>query len=109
MRREDNAVEYDSVIAHTQTRPLVSLSLSLQAYDAWRASNNLRDLVSRLTKDGEHALDHKATLGRELSVRASLMTPVKPMLAEACKSYEKAVQKVSAMAGSQPNSILGGV
>lgn len=30
---------------------------------------------------------------RTLSVRATLMTPVKPMLASACKSYEAALKR----------------
>ena len=60
-------------------------ALSPGAYEAWQASNDIADLVSRCQRVG---------LTKAVSVRAALMTPVKPMLAEACKSYQKAVEKV---------------
>eukprot|EP00730_Choanoeca_flexa_P003872 TRINITY_DN11529_c0_g1_i3.p1 TRINITY_DN11529_c0_g1~~TRINITY_DN11529_c0_g1_i3.p1 ORF type:complete len:850 (+),score=261.28 TRINITY_DN11529_c0_g1_i3:54-2603(+) len=60
------------------------------AYQAWQASNDLVDLIQRCQQAG---------FDRSVSVRASLMTPVKPMLAAACKSYKDAVDKC-------PNGIL---
>ncbi|EDQ89519.1 uncharacterized protein MONBRDRAFT_25238 [Monosiga brevicollis MX1] len=71
---------------------IILSALNPGAYEAWKASNDLYALVQRCLK-------HGPSLKRDVSVRASLMTPVKPMLAEACRSYEMAVQKC-------PNGIL---
>lgn len=61
-------------------------SISPNAYAAYQASRDLKDVITRATqKPGE--------LKKDLSVRINLMTPVKPMLADACKSAEQAFQK----------------
>lgn len=68
--------------------------LDPNAYAAFQASRNLRDVVDRVLK---HKLDAKENgkpgLTKKLSIKASLMTPVLPMLAEACKSVEQAFKK----------------
>ena len=76
-------------------------ALHPKAYDAWRASHSLKVLIDRLGDlkrsgdgDGDGAALAKGGLVRDLSVRASLMTAVKPMLAEACRTYERAFSKV---------------
>ncbi|PAA79582.1 hypothetical protein BOX15_Mlig020357g5, partial [Macrostomum lignano] len=57
------------------------------AYAAFQASRNLHDVLQR-------ALAAKASpVKRNLSVRAALMTPVLPMLAEACRSVEHAMRR----------------
>lgn len=61
--------------------------LDSNAYQAFQASRNLRDVVDRV-------LAHRTGEGGKLQVRAQLMTPVLPMLAEACKSVEMAMRKV---------------
>lgn len=65
----------------------VLTALHPRAYDAWQASHSLKSLIDRI-RDG------KGLITRDLSVRASLMTAIKPMLAEACRSYERAFEKV---------------
>ena len=47
-------------------------ALGPNTYAAFQASNDLRDVVQRARKSGK--------LDRQLSIKASLMTPVKPML-----------------------------
>eukprot|EP01147_Barroeca_monosierra_P002945 gene2945-5746_t len=64
----------------------VLTALHPRAYDAWQASHSLKSLIDRI-RDG------KGLITRDLSVRASLMTAIKPMLAEACRSYERAFEK----------------
>ncbi|EGD81001.1 ligase III [Salpingoeca rosetta] len=63
-------------------------ALHPRAYEAWQASHSLKALINRIqaTKKG-------GKLSKDLSVRASLMTAVKPMLAEACRTYERAFSK----------------
>uniref|UniRef100_A0A8C5QM37 DNA ligase n=2 Tax=Leptobrachium leishanense TaxID=445787 RepID=A0A8C5QM37_9ANUR len=63
-------------------------ALDPNAYDAFKASRNLGDVVERVLRNQE-----APGLKRTLSVQASLMTPVQPMLAEACKSIEYAMKK----------------
>lgn len=55
-------------------------ALDPNAYAAFQASHDLQDVVDRVF--GKSAGDDGATptLKKGLSVRASLMTPVKPML-----------------------------
>ncbi|XP_067951592.1 DNA ligase 3-like [Watersipora subatra] len=60
--------------------------LDSNAYEAFQASRNLRDVVDRV-------LAHKSGDAGKLQVRAQLMTPVLPMLAEACKSVAMAMRK----------------
>ncbi|KAE8575918.1 hypothetical protein XENTR_v10003986 [Xenopus tropicalis] len=64
-------------------------ALDPNAYDAFKASRNLGDVVERVLRNEQQAPGMKRTL----SVQASLMTPVQPMLAEACKSIEYAMKK----------------
>lgn len=60
-------------------------ALDKNAHAAYQASSDLRDVVERCLarKDGaESSNDNNGApkLKRDLSIRASLMTPVKPML-----------------------------
>ncbi|XP_051786734.1 DNA ligase 3 isoform X1 [Erpetoichthys calabaricus] len=62
------------------------------AYDAFKASRNLVDVIERVLQNQQEAT--KTSGPRKiLSVEATLMTPVQPMLAEACKSIEYAMKK----------------
>ncbi|NXA35384.1 DNLI3 ligase, partial [Eudromia elegans] len=67
-------------------------ALDPNAYEAFKASRNLHDVVERVLKNHQEA-EKMPGLKRTLSVQASLMTPVQPMLAEACKSIEYAMKK----------------
>ncbi|NXL34922.1 DNLI3 ligase, partial [Glaucidium brasilianum] len=67
-------------------------ALDPNAYEAFKASRNLQDVVERVLKNQLEA-EKAPGLKRTLSVQASLMTPVQPMLAEACKSIEYAMKK----------------
>ncbi|MGH0138845.1 UNVERIFIED_CONTAM: hypothetical protein FKN15_029102 [Acipenser sinensis] len=62
------------------------------AYDAFKASRNLGDVVDRVLRN-QHEAASSSGPRKILSVEASLMTPVQPMLAEACKSIEYAMKK----------------
>lgn len=62
------------------------------AYDAFKASRNLGDVIERVLRNQQEASDGSGPR-RLLTVEASLMTPVQPMLAEACKSVEYAMKK----------------
>ncbi|CAO2644533.1 DNA ligase 3 [Lemmus lemmus] len=59
---------------------------------AFKASRNLQDVVERVLHN-EQEVEKDPGRRRALSVQASLMTPVQPMLAEACKSIEYAMKK----------------
>ncbi|CAM4576558.1 unnamed protein product [Lepidochelys kempii] len=67
-------------------------ALDPNAYEAFKASRNLQNVVERVLRNQQEA-DKLPGLKRTLSVQASLMTPVQPMLAEACKSIEYAMKK----------------
>uniref|UniRef100_A0A8U7N4X1 DNA ligase n=1 Tax=Corvus moneduloides TaxID=1196302 RepID=A0A8U7N4X1_CORMO len=67
-------------------------ALDPNAYEAFKASRNLQDVVERVLHNQQEA-EKAPGLKRTLSVQASLMTPVQPMLAEACKSIEYAMKK----------------
>ncbi|NWI59388.1 DNLI3 ligase, partial [Calyptomena viridis] len=67
-------------------------ALDPNAYEAFKASRNLQDVVERVLRNQQEA-EKVPGLKRTLSVQASLMTPVQPMLAEACKSIEYAMKK----------------
>ena len=58
-------------------------ALDPNAYAAFQASHDLRDVVDRVFS---HNSESGATPGlkKNLSVRASIMTPVKPMLVRVC-------------------------
>ncbi|XP_037323873.2 DNA ligase 3 [Pungitius pungitius] len=62
------------------------------AYDAFKASRNLGDVIERVLRNQQEASDGSGPR-KLLAVEASLMTPVQPMLAEACKSVEYAMKK----------------
>lgn len=64
-------------------------ALDPNAYDAFKASRNLGDVVERVLRNRQQGPGMK----KVLSVEASLMTPVQPMLAEACKSIAYAMKK----------------
>ncbi|XP_060578412.1 DNA ligase 3-like, partial [Ruditapes philippinarum] len=66
-------------------------ALDPNAYAAFQASRDLRDVVERVIENKGNG--EKPGLGKKLSVRASLMTPVLPMLAEACRSVGQAMKK----------------
>ncbi|XP_004684961.1 PREDICTED: DNA ligase 3 [Condylura cristata] len=65
-------------------------ALDPNAYEAFKASRNLQDVVERVLRNEQ---EKEPGQRRTLSVQASLMTPVQPMLAEACKSIEYAMKK----------------
>ncbi|CAL1532894.1 unnamed protein product, partial [Lymnaea stagnalis] len=68
--------------------------LDPNAYAAFQASRNLRDVIDRVTHSKEKGGDKsKPGTSKKLSIRAALMTPVLPMLAEACRSVEQAMKK----------------
>lgn len=62
------------------------------AYDAFKASRNLGDVMDRVLRNQQEASNGSGPR-KLLTVEASLMTPVQPMLAEACKSVEYAMKK----------------
>ncbi|XP_075709025.1 DNA ligase 3 [Rhinoderma darwinii] len=64
-------------------------ALDPNAYDAFKASRNLGDVVERVLRNRQQGPGKK----QSLSIEASLMTPVQPMLAEACKSIAYAMKK----------------
>ncbi|XP_074662069.1 DNA ligase 3-like isoform X2 [Tubulanus polymorphus] len=66
--------------------------LDPNAYDAFQASRNLKDVVDRVLYNRQEA-NGRHGLVKKLSVKASLMTPILPMLAEACKSIDYAMKK----------------
>ncbi|KAL4660573.1 DNA ligase 3 [Arapaima gigas] len=62
------------------------------AYDAFKASRNLGDVIDRVLQNQQESSNGSGPR-KLLSIEASLMTPVQPMLAEACKSIEYAMKK----------------
>lgn len=54
--------------------------LNPDAYAAFQASRNLRDVVERVMHNKKSDDEGKPGPSRKLSVKASLMTPVLPML-----------------------------
>lgn len=54
-------------------------ALDPNAYEAFKASRNLQDVVERVLQNQQEA-EKVPGLKRTLSVQASLMTPVQPML-----------------------------
>uniref|UniRef100_A0A3B3I514 DNA ligase n=1 Tax=Oryzias latipes TaxID=8090 RepID=A0A3B3I514_ORYLA len=62
------------------------------AYDAFKASRNLGDVIQRVLRNQQEASNGSGPR-KLLTVEASLMTPVQPMLAEACKSIDQAMKK----------------
>ncbi|KAJ8266360.1 hypothetical protein GJAV_G00129520 [Gymnothorax javanicus] len=62
------------------------------AYDAFKASRNLGDVIDRVLRNQMESSNGSGSR-KILSVEATLMTPVQPMLAEACKSIDYAMKK----------------
>ncbi|KAJ8348561.1 hypothetical protein SKAU_G00271500 [Synaphobranchus kaupii] len=62
------------------------------AYDAFKASRHLGDVIDRVLRNQQESTNGSGPR-KILSVEATLMTPVQPMLAEACKSVEYAMKK----------------
>ena len=62
-------------------------ALDPNAHEAFKASKDLKDVIERVMEI------RKSGGTKSLEVRASIMTPVAPMLAEACKSVEQAIKK----------------
>lgn len=60
-------------------------SVSPKAYAAFQVSRDLKDVVARVALNGE--------LKNDLDICINLMTPIKPMLADACKSVGEAFSK----------------
>ncbi|PRD34334.1 UNVERIFIED_CONTAM: DNA ligase 3 [Trichonephila clavipes] len=58
------------------------------AYEAFQASRNLEDIIKRCKKAGK-----KGSLEDHLDAKTTLMTPVLPMLAMACKDLEVPFKK----------------
>lgn len=54
-------------------------ALDPNAYEAFKASRNLQDVVERVLRN-EQEVEKEPGQRRALSVQASLMTPVQPML-----------------------------
>ncbi|XP_072501034.1 DNA ligase 3 isoform X2 [Notamacropus eugenii] len=67
-------------------------ALDPNAYEAFKASRNLQDVVERVLANQQESKKAPG-MKRTLSVQAALMTPVQPMLAEACRSVEYAIKK----------------
>jgi len=67
-------------------------ALDENAYEAWRASSDLKQVIAKLEANRGTASKIPG-LKKTMSINATLMTPVKPMLAEACKSIEQAFKK----------------
>ena len=75
-----------------------------KAYTAYQASRDLKTVVDKVTSmltDTNEVLDEikqgnlkKPSPKRNLSVGIRLMTPIKPMLAEACRSTTQAMAKL---------------
>jgi DNA ligase-3 len=63
-------------------------AINPKAYAAYQVSNNLKDVIER-----SNQLDSKNGLKKDLSIKVNLMTAIKPMLADACKSVEQAFLK----------------
>ena len=67
-------------------------ALDPNAYQAWQASSNLKQVIEKWESNkGEKS--KIPGLKKTMSIKATLMTPVKPMLADACKSIEQAFKK----------------
>ncbi len=66
-------------------------SLSPNAYAAFQSSRNLKDIIEKIKNLKKNA--NKPNMKKDLSTHIDLMTPVKPMLAEACKTIERAFEK----------------
>ncbi|CAF4574702.1 unnamed protein product, partial [Didymodactylos carnosus] len=68
-------------------------ALDVNAYDAYQHSNNLKAFMNRYLQHKSSTSITKQSLTEAFSIRVELMTPVHPMLAEACKSVDYAFKK----------------
>jgi DNA ligase-3 len=63
-------------------------SVAPNAYQAFQVSRDLKNVIQRAKeRSNKHGLE------KSLSIKVNLMTPIKPMLADACKSVEQAFLK----------------
>ncbi|CAC5407617.1 LIG3 [Mytilus coruscus] len=62
--------------------------LDKNAYDAFQASRDLKDVVQRAMNRGS-----KPGNSKPINIRTLLMTPVLPMLAQPCRSIDQAIKK----------------
>ncbi|KAH9631095.1 hypothetical protein HF086_000138 [Spodoptera exigua] len=62
------------------------------AYSAFQTSRDLNMVLDRIISEGS-VVKHKHAIQTSIQAKLSLMTPVLPMLAEACKSVEIAMKK----------------
>lgn len=62
------------------------------AYSAFQTSRDLNMVLDRITSNG-YTVKHKDAIQTSIQAKLSLMTPILPMLAEACKSVEMAMKK----------------
>ncbi|XP_062887358.1 DNA ligase 3 [Mobula hypostoma] len=67
-------------------------ALDPNAYDAFKASRNLQDVVDRVLQNQQES-ERIPGMKKTLCIKATLLTPIQPMLAEACKSIEYAMKK----------------
>jgi DNA ligase-3 len=63
-------------------------SIAPNAYQAFQVSRDLKDVIERAAERSA-----KSGLAKNLSIKINLMTPIKPMLADACKSVEQCFSK----------------
>lgn len=64
---------------------------------AWKVQSDLKRIIRRVASAAG-----KGVGKQHISVQLELMTPCKPMLAEACKTYDKAIKKC-------PNGMYAGI
>ena len=62
-------------------------AIGTNVYEAFKVSRDLEDVLKRVAKLTN------SPLKKDLSIKINLMKPVKPMLADACKSVEQAMKK----------------
>ena len=67
-------------------------SINSRAYAAFHMSRDLKDVIKRCD-DLEKTNSIRGQLKKNLSIKINLLTPIKPMLADACKSVEQAFNK----------------
>jgi DNA ligase-3 len=68
-------------------------SINSQAYAAFQVSRDLKDVINRSSDLDKLNASSPNKLKKDLSIKINLLTPVKPMLADACKSVEQAFNK----------------
>lgn len=73
-------------------------ALHPSAFEAYRNTSNLKSIIDKVLKNQLNIIsnldeDVEPKLTKELSVGLQLMIPIKPMLASACKSFERAWEK----------------